>query len=105
MAKITVMPHEAIISGFRGVIDYYYYMGQPCCRIWPRSPGHIRAAPVMAQWPIFTLAVRLWNELSPELRRDYEEMAQASGLSGRDIFMRAYMSGFKRLIEPPGDFT
>ncbi|GAI64434.1 unnamed protein product [marine sediment metagenome] len=105
MAKITEMLGEKVISGFRGVVDFYYYMGIPCARRWPRSPGHRRSAPVEAQWPIFTRAVQLWTQLSPELQRDYQEMAQASGLSGRDIFMRAYMSGFKRLIEPPGDFT
>jgi len=103
MAKIDVMPHEGIISGFRGVIDFYYCRGIACARKWPVKPKYTRSPAVKESWPIFAKAASLWNELSPEIRRAYEAMAQASGLSGRDMFTRSYMAGFKMMIEPPGD--
>lgn len=96
MAKITEMVGEKIISGFRGSLDFYYYMGIACVRKWPSSPGHFRSPPVMAGWAAFSYAASEWNNLSPEVRRTYEELAIASGLSGRDMFTRAYMKGLFR---------
>lgn len=98
MAIIKHMLGEKVISGFRGVIDYYYYMGVPCVRRWPRSPGPRRAPPVMAQWPIFTSAVQLWRTAPQEVRDACQTMAGDSGLSARDLFMRCYMSGWKKLV-------
>jgi len=103
MAKITAMPATAIISGFKGVLDYYVNYqacdrsvsgpGIPCVRRWPRSPGKKRSAAVEAQWPAFTIAARLWNELSPEVQAAYNSMAMHGGLNGRDLASRAYLSG------------
>jgi len=98
MAIIKAMPSEAIISGFKGVIDFYYNMGLSCVRRWPRSPGRRRSPPVMASWPIFTRAVQLWRTAPQEVRDAYEYMAGNSGLSARDMFIRGYMSGWKKLI-------
>ena len=98
MAKISHMIAEKVISGMKGVVDYYYYMGVSCARKWPRSPGHKRAPQVEAGWPIFTEAVHLWSKLSEDMREPYRVMSSGSGLSDRDLFMRAYMSGYKRLI-------
>lgn len=93
MAVITSMPQEAIISGFRGVLDYYYYMGLACVRRWPRSPGHLRTPAVMSTWAAFADASRLWGQLSPTVQRSYEEMATGTGLTGRDMFQRSYLKG------------
>jgi len=98
MAKITEMLGEKVISGFKGTLDFYYYMGQACVRKWPRSPGHRRAPAVMVGWAPFTEAVALWNTTPQYLRDLYNTMASGTGLSGRDMFMRSYMSGWKKLI-------
>lgn len=98
MAIITSMPQEAIISGFKGVLDYYYYMGLACVRRWPRSPGHLRTPAVMSTWSAFAEASRLWNTLSIPIRDAYETMASDTGLSGRDMFQRCYLSGYKKTI-------
>lgn len=87
------MPAQAIIDGFKGAIDYYVHDGIPCVRKWPRSPGHRRAPAVEAQWPAFTVAAQLWADLPPEIQAAYNSMAQSSGLSGRDLAARAYLSG------------
>ena len=93
MAVIREMPSEAIISGFRGSLDYYYNMGLACVRKWPRSPGHLRTQAVMSTWGAFADASRLWSKLSPEVQRTYEEMATGTGLTGRDMFQRGYLKG------------
>jgi len=87
------MPSQAIIDGFKGTIDYYVYMGQPCVRKWPRSPGHKRAPEVEAQWSNFTKATRLWSQLPPEIRESYKQLAASTTLSGYEWFLRGYISG------------
>ena len=96
MAIIKAMVGREVISGFRGVIDFYLHDGIPCARRWPRSPGHFRAPAVMAGWVPFTTAVQLWNQASPFVRDTYNVLAPDTGLSGRDWFMRAYLSGIFR---------
>lgn len=93
MAKLEVLPSQAIIDGFKGKIDYYVYMDVPCARKWPRSPGHRRSPAVEAQWPIFAKAAHLWSTLSPEIQSLYNSMAHTAGQSGRDVFSISYISG------------
>ena len=86
-----MLPEQAIISGFKGKIDFYSWLGMPVARKWPRSPGSKRSAAVEAQWPAFSDAARLWNELSPEVQAAYNAMTGAGGKSGRDIFTMSYL--------------
>lgn len=96
MAVLTEMPSQAIISGFKGTVDYYSFMGIPVARRWPRSPGKRRAPAVEAQWTSFSYAAREWNNLSPEVQAAYYAMAHSSGLDARDLQMRGYISGLYR---------
>lgn len=100
MATLTALPETAIISGFKGSVDFYVYMGIPVARSWPRSPGRLRAPSVEAQWPVFSYAAKEWNNLSPDVQAAYNELAQSSGLDGRDLFTRGYISGLYRYELP-----
>lgn len=92
MAKIKRLPNLNIISGFKGKIDYYVYMGQPCARTWPRSPGPVRAPAVMARWQAFSFISRSWNSLPPAIREAYVHTAQNTNLTGRDLFTKNFIS-------------
>lgn len=98
MARLTNLPSLEIITGFKHCIDYYVHRGIPCARSWPRSPGHTRAPAVEAQWPLFTEATQLWPTLTAEVQALYYTMAEGTPYTGRDVFMRSYMSG---LFQPP----
>jgi len=100
MAKLTALPHQDIISGLKGKIDFYLWMGIPVARKWPRSPGHKRAPAVEAQWPAFTIASRLWGQMDEELQQGYIESAHGTTLSGRDLATKAYLSGYLKLETP-----
>lgn len=100
MAVIKSMVAEHIISGFKGKLDFYYYMGLACVRRWPKSPGKIRSDLVMSTWSAFSYASQEWSNLSPEIQRTYEELATGSGLTARDMFMRAYLTGLYRNPTP-----
>ena len=94
MAKLTALPEQAIISGLKGKIDFYLWKGIPVARTWPRSPGHRRAPAVEAQWPAFTTATRLWKFMSKYVQDAYIETAHGTNLTGRDLAMKAYLSGY-----------
>lgn len=94
MAKLAVMPHQDIISGFKGTIDFYIWMGIPVARRWPRSPGHRRAPLVEEQWPDFTTATQIWNQLDEHTQQAFNETAHGTNLTGRDLSMKAYLSGY-----------
>lgn len=93
MAKLRVMPSLAIIDGLKGKVDFYLWMGIPVARSWPRSPGSDRAPSVQAQWSAFSYASKSWLTVSDEIRQAYLDMATNTGLTGRDMFMRGYISG------------
>lgn len=106
MAKLEALPSMDIISGFKGVIDFYVNYqacdrevsgpGIPCARRWPRSPGHRRSPAVEAQWSAFSLAAGYWKQLTPVVQDAYNKMASGTGLTGRDLFTRGYISGLYR---------
>ncbi|MBA7658893.1 hypothetical protein ES703_66855 [subsurface metagenome] len=100
MARLEVLPHQDIIDGFKGSIDFYVHRGIPCARSWPRSPGKQRAPAVMAQWSPFSFAVKEWNNLSPAVQASYNTLATNSGLTGRDMQIRAYLTGLYRYPIP-----
>ena len=93
MGKLGAMPAQHIISSFKGVVDFYNYLGIPCFRQWPKSPGNRRSPAVEAQWASFAKSSWLWNELGDEVREAYNSMASGTGLSGRDMFTRSYIKG------------
>jgi len=101
MAKLVNMPSLAIIDGFKGIVDYYVYMGLPCARRWPHSPGKKRAPDVEAQWPAWTNATRLWMQLSPFIQDAYKQLAAGTYISGYEWFIRGYISGIYHKEAPP----
>jgi len=92
MAILAALPSAAIIGHMAGTIDYYLWMGIPCARSWPCA----RRVPITPQeraaWPIFTIATRLWNTLTPEIQAAYNTMASGSTLSGRDMATKLYIN-------------
>jgi len=94
MAKLTALPEEAIINGFKGKVDFYLWNGIPVARKWPRSPGKRRAPAVEAQWTAWTTASRLWTLLDEETRQAYITTSHGTNLSGRDLAQKAYLSGY-----------
>lgn len=93
MAKIKKLPGLAIINGFKGKLDFYVWMGIPCVRSWPRSPGHDRTPAVETQWPAFAFAGSYWESLSTEVQQAYVSMASGFPVTGRDIFTKSFISG------------
>ena len=97
MAILSSLPALSVIDGMKGVVDYYVWMGIPVARSWPRSPGHHRTPPVEAQWPAWTYSSRLWTKMSPHVQEAWRLSAHGTNLSGRDLAMKAYITGYLKL--------
>lgn len=99
MAKLKKLPSQRIIDGFKGTVDFYVYMGIPCARSWPRSPGPDRAPAVEAQWLPFAWASANWNNLSPSVREAYINQATGTNLTSRDLFTKSFISTKGLILE------
>jgi len=97
------MVGRKVISGFRGVIDFYYYMGIPVARTWPRKPSMKRAPEVQATIRIFKQANIIFPQISPEVRQAYRDMVGSTNITWKDMFFRGYISGTLRYFFPPGE--
>lgn len=100
LAILTALPEQAIIDGLKGSVDFYYWKGLAIARSWPKSPGRQRSPAVMAQWPLFSYAAREWANLSAAMQEAYKSLAQRSGLNGRDLQVRGYITGLYRYSLP-----
>ena len=100
MVRLLVLPHQDIIDGLKRSIDFYVHRGIPCARSWPKSPGKHRSLPVTAQWPAFSFATKEWKNLSPAVQASYTQFSADSGLAGRDLQIRAYLTGLYRYPLP-----
>lgn len=93
MAILTKMVSQAIIDGFKGKVDFYYYMGLCVARKWPKKPDLPRTPEVQAQWPAFAESSRAWLLLPPYVQDAYKRMAHGTYLSGRDMFTKSFING------------
>ena len=100
MAIIKEMVGKKVIDGFRGKVDFYYYMGIPVARKWPRSQGKSQTPASIAQWPMFTYASRGFITISPFVREAYFSIARDCGLHAKDWFMRGYLTGIYKYPNP-----
>jgi len=91
VAKITKLPGQAIINGFKGTIDYYIYMGQPCVRSWPRAPTGERSKAVQAQWPAFTYVNKAYGYLSPAIIEIYRLNVSCTRHTAKDLCVRNFL--------------
>lgn len=90
MVILKEMVAEKIIDGFKGKVDFYYYMGIPVARKFPRSQGKSQTPDSVAQQPMFTYVQKLWTQVSPFVRESYQDLAPSGALHLRDWFMRGY---------------
>lgn len=92
MAVISSLPGVDIISGFKGVLDFYVCLGLPCVRKWPRYKTRAPHPEEAVNQAIFSDAVAEWDNLSALVRDAYKAMASGSTLSGRDMFVKMYIN-------------
>ena len=89
MAKIDVMPHRSIISGYKGLLDFYVHRGQPCARSWPRKPQLPRSEAVMETAEFFGELAQEFSDTPPNIRSRAADLALGTAWTWRDLRYRA----------------
>lgn len=93
MAKLIALPEQHIIDGFKGVLDFYVWKDIACARKWPvwrpRAPYPAEAINQQA----FAYINKLWSTLPPNIKTAWNDLASGTGLTGKDLSVRAYMAG------------
>lgn len=96
MAVLKALPEQAIISSLKGKLDFYVHQGVPCARKWPHIPPYVRSSKELTNQMPFAWAAANWGALSLEVQSAYNETAQGSSLSGRDLFSKAFIADYFR---------
>lgn len=92
MAILERLPSLEIIDGFKGVLDFYLWLGIAVVRTWPKKIGPKRSPEVEATWPSFTYLAHSWQLLDPSVIAAYERMAVGTGLTAKDFYFRLYLT-------------
>ncbi|MBA7645467.1 hypothetical protein ES703_53225 [subsurface metagenome] len=93
MVRLKVMPQQAIVDYWKGIVDFYYCMGIPCARKWPHWPKRVSYPLEKANQDSFAYAAQAWKNLPEYVKLLYQDMAAGIGLNRRDLFMRSYLNG------------
>lgn len=93
MVVLTEMPNQAIIDGFKGVIDFYLWRGLPCARKWPVWRKRKPTPREKAAQDAFAEAMRATKTMPEYIIDQYRRMAEGTRWRWQDIFLRAYLTG------------
>jgi len=93
MAKLDKLPSQEIIDGFKGVLDFYLWMGIPVCRAWPIYRPHEPSAAERAAQERFSYINKLATTVDPLIRQAFVDMAIGTSFTWKDLYVKAYLSG------------
>ena len=96
MARLTKMPSQAIIDGFKGAVDFYLWKGIACARKWPVWRPR---APHYEEWlnqSDFARINQAASSLPEEIITAYKQLAQGTPFTWKDLLVRTFMRGLWR---------
>jgi len=96
MAKLAVLPSQDIIDGFKGAIDFYLYMGIPCCRMWPVWRSRAPHPEEKVNQDDFARINQVAISMPVEFIDAYKELAQGTPFTWKDLMVRSFMRGLWR---------
>lgn len=88
------MPALEIVQGLKGTLDYYWYMGVPVCRRWPRAPLGPRSLDVRRTNAVWQLHAPSCAALRPYIEPSYRMYTSGTGLTWRDLYYRLATNGY-----------
>ena len=86
MAKLTTMADRATIIACRGLVDFYYWKGQPVARAWPKKSTQPRKAGEILSSQAFTAAAVITGAIDPTLMLIYRAQPGGTGVTWVDRF-------------------
>lgn len=100
MARLSALPEQAIIDGFRGVIDFYLCNGIPCARMWPRYKTRDPTPAERAAQERFAYVNKMISQLPDNIRQLYRDMVAGTNYRWNDLAVKIYLSGIPTWEEP-----
>lgn len=95
MAVLDKLPEKAIISAFKGVVDFYLWKGIPVARKWPYFPKREPSPLEIEIRQTFAYANHMAGQLPEYIIDQYKRMATGTPFSWKDLFVRSYISGIQ----------
>ncbi|KKM85764.1 hypothetical protein LCGC14_1285790 [marine sediment metagenome] len=95
MVKLNALPERAIIDGFKGTIDFYMWKSIACARKWPTYRPRVPYPNEAANQNQFAYINKLWASLPAAVQDTYRRMAVGTPWTGKDIYVKCYMSGIQ----------
>lgn len=86
MVRMRQLPDSGTIMASRGRVDYYYWMGIPVARAWPRKSTVPRTAGSIASSEAFTAAAVLTGAVAEPVQVLFKRVHVGTGVTWVDHF-------------------
>lgn len=86
------MADRATIIASRGLVDFYFWKGQPVARAWPKRSTKPRTAGEVRSSAAFTAAAKWTGAISVNVEADYRRYIAGTGVTWVDM-QRALFRG------------
>lgn len=100
MAKPGTMPSQAIIDGFKGVLDFYYWKRIAVARRWPRYFARQPTPAEITNQTDFAYINKLYSTLPSIITDALKNHALGTTQTAKDYLVRAYLKGLQEIIMP-----
>jgi len=84
LAVLDKLPAQSIIDGYKGILDFYVWMGIPVVRSWPRWTGRPRSPAVQRSAAVFGRVARAMSSVDADVQEAARRMADGSPWTWRD---------------------
>ena len=86
MAKLNQIPDSGTIIASRGRVDYYFWMGIPVARSWPRKSTQPRTAAEIRSSELFTAAAVMTGAVAEPVMEISKRLVGGVGVTWVDHF-------------------
>lgn len=93
MARLSALPSQAVISAYKGKVDFYMYMGIPCARMWPTWGPRTPYVLEKANQDVFVYITTHLSSMPDYEIDQYKRMAQGTPWTWRDLAIHCYFKG------------
>jgi len=100
--NITCPQMNSLAGRFGGVLDFYFWKGIPCVRVWPKYDPSKMTAEQIASFNAFAAIAQLKSQTPPMLREELAELCSDSTYTWADLYTSWGMAMYKTtgLIPP-----
>lgn len=93
MAVLTAIPEAAIISAFKGIVDFYEWKGIAVARKWPIWPKREPHPDERVNQSAFAYITKATINFPEYIIDQYRAQAASTPWTWRDLAIRAYLKG------------